>query len=77
MRNSTMRVKAMAKKPKLESPTLITQGRPVTLTSIPDGKTTKYVVWNLLSEDKNGAIAFELKRPLPDNTVDFVLTFPR
>jgi hypothetical protein len=53
-------------------PRPIRDGTNVTLVT-PDGKSVKYVLWNLTIDSDTGDWKFELKRPAPDDTIDYVL----
>jgi hypothetical protein len=56
----------------MQKPTPITQGSVVTLINIPTGQTQKYILWDLVF-GKDDVWRMDLKRPAPDNTVEYVL----
>lgn len=54
-------------------PSGIRQGADIALIDIKTGKTTNYVIWDIVVDDKTGSWKFELKTPHPENRVDYVL----
>lgn len=54
---------------------MIKQGDTVFLTDMKTGKSTKYVLWNLVIKKEDDSIFFELKHPTPNDTVDYTLSF--
>ena len=57
----------------MKEPCGIRQGSDVALIDIRTGKTTKYVIWDIVVDDKTGGWKLELKTPHPENRVDYVL----
>jgi DNA-directed RNA polymerase specialized sigma54-like protein len=57
----------------MEMPKTIKQGSNITLINIPTGETRKYVVCDVVIDEKTGQWKMELKRPAPDDTVDYIL----
>ena len=51
----------------------ITQGTTITLTDVNTGKTSKYVIWDVVVDAITGVWKMELKTPHPENRVEYVL----
>jgi hypothetical protein len=56
----------------MNEPKPITQGSVVTLINVLTGQTDKYILWDLVF-GKDEVWRMDLKRPDPDNTVEYVL----